>query len=75
MYIRGYESLGVGVRRGLDLFTCGRRARSCDVNQALGRATALNLRATKEGQVPSLSSLGPSRNSDSMESSHANPPL
>lgn len=68
-----------GAGRGLDLFTCGRGARSCDLNPALGRATAvagltpLNLRAKRDGQVAGLRCLGPSRKTEAMASSHAYP--
>lgn len=43
------------MRRGLDLFTCGHRTRSCDLNQALVRVTAaagvalLHLGAKRDG--------------------------
>lgn len=68
-----------GAGRGRGVFTCGRKARSCDLNPALGRAravaglTPLNLRAKRDGQVAGLRCLGPSRKTEAMASSHAYP--
>lgn len=68
-----------GAGRGRGVFTCGRKARSCDLNPALGRAravaglTPLNLRAKRDEQVAGLRCLGPSRKTEAMASSHAYP--
>lgn len=83
MGIRGCGGFsgGWGTRRGRDLLTWSHRARSCDLNQALGGATAvagvtpLDLRAKRDAKCPASAQPGTlEKDRSTGKSSHAYPP-